>query len=305
MRQDAKGILLQVWHFILHLRLHYQFFILSGAFLMGALLADNFSAGAFGIQFVNVHLLLFGGATAYNSFWDKDEGPIGGLQHPPEMKPWMWWASLLLQVLGLLLAFPEGYFYAGLYSVSIFFFWLYSSPWTRWKARPIKSLFAIGISTGFNAVLMGFIAAGGQPSLVTYVTAIGVMLILLSLYPVSQVYQQEEDQKRGDYTFARAYGKKGVRQFFSSSFFMGALVTSVALALKYSGLAILFGLAAVSIGLVIQYSIQKLFTEKVGSYKKVMRIKYTTSLAFVTVLAVALILKHTSAFPIFSEWLFR
>lgn len=305
MKQSTKGTTQQVWHFMLHLRLHYQFFILSGAFLMGVVLADSFRGISFIIQFLNVHLLLFGGATAYNSFWDKDEGPIGGLQHPPEMKPWMWWASWLLQFSGLLLALVEGYFYAGIYILSMLFFWLYSSPLTRWKGRPIKSLIAIGVSTGLNAVLMGYIAAGGQPpSLIVWAAAMGVMLILLSLYPLSQVYQQEEDGERGDDTFALAYGSKAVQQFFSASFFIGSLVTTAALVSKYYGLGILFGLSAVGIGLIIQRKIQKLFKKDMGSYQGVMRIKYSTSIAFVLMLTAALVVKHTSVFPVFSEWLF-
>ncbi len=82
---------------------------------------------SFLFQFINVHLLLFGGATAYNSFWDKDEGPIGGLQNPPKMQPWMWSASLILQGVGLLIAIPQGLLYSGIYLGSILFFWLYST----------------------------------------------------------------------------------------------------------------------------------------------------------------------------------
>ena len=40
------------------------------------------------IGFLSVHILLFGGVTVYNSYWDKDTGPIGGLRAPPPLAPW-------------------------------------------------------------------------------------------------------------------------------------------------------------------------------------------------------------------------
>src|SRR5699024_1096729 len=131
-KQEKAGWAGQLGHFVIHLRLHYQLFILSGAFLLGALLSDQFHGWWFTIQFLNVHVLLFGGATAYDSFLDRDEGPVGGLKNPAEMAHWMWFASLFIQVAGLMLAIPMGAFFAGFYMLSILLFWLYSSPWTRW-----------------------------------------------------------------------------------------------------------------------------------------------------------------------------
>ncbi|MDZ7682184.1 MAG: hypothetical protein U5J63_10870 [Fodinibius sp.] len=76
---EEAGMWRQLWHFVLHLRWHYQLFILSGGFLLGGFLSVDMNISSFFIKFLNVHLLLFGGATAYNSYWDKDTGPIGGL----------------------------------------------------------------------------------------------------------------------------------------------------------------------------------------------------------------------------------
>ncbi len=283
----------QIWHFVLHLRLHYQLFILSGPFLLGALLSENFNTGWFLVQFFNIHVLLFGGATAYNSFWDRDKGPIGGLSNPPEMAQWMWFASLLTQMIGLLIALPVGTFFVGVYVLSILLFWLYSSPWTRWKGHPHKSLFAIGISTGFNSVLMGYYATGFGPLYASvWIAGVGATLILLSLYPVSQLYQQEEDHDRGDRTFAISYGKHIVMRFFESTFSLGLLLTSLAIALRHPRLGLIFGVAGIVIGLLIHQKLKKVLAKEVDQYKSVMQIKYRTSLAFVSFLILALLAKH-------------
>ncbi|WP_185958485.1 UbiA family prenyltransferase [Fodinibius sediminis] len=304
-KRGKAGWILQIWHFVVHLRLHYQLFILSGAFLLGALLSENFHAGWFAVQFLNVHILLFGGATAYNSFWDRDEGPVGGLVNPPSMTQWMWFASLLIQMIGLLLALPMGTFFVGIYSLSMLFFWLYSSPWTRWKGSPLKSLVAIGISTGCNAVLMGYYATGFGPLYSSvWIASAGVTLMLLSLYPVSQLYQQDEDYKRGDRTFAISYGRYAVIHFFEFAFPVGLLMVAVAIGLHHVMLGIAFGITGVLVGLLVNRKLKGMMEERSDDYQSVMQIKYRTSLAFVSFLTIALLAKHLDFFNSlpFVEW---
>src|SRR5690625_4548517 len=151
---------MNVRRFLIHLRLHYQIGILSGGYLLGGVLAGSPRWEEFWLQFLNVHILLFGGATAFNSWWDKDKGPIGGLRHPPTMDPWMRDLSLWMQVTGLAGAAASGPRLAAIYAVSLFLFWAYSAPLVRWKGRPLLSLWVIGISTGFNSLLLGGLAAG-------------------------------------------------------------------------------------------------------------------------------------------------
>ncbi|WP_372637452.1 UbiA family prenyltransferase [Fodinibius sp.] len=293
---------------MLHLRLHYQLFILSGAYLLGALLSDHFNLQWFVIQFFNVHLLLFGGATAYNSYWDRDEGPVGGLPNPPPMARWMWFASLLMQVAGLLLAIPMGGFFVGIYLLSMVLFWLYSSPWSRWKGRPLMSLVAIGISTGFNAVLLGYYATGFgplHPSI--WIAAAGVTLILLSLYPVSQIYQQDEDLRRGDRTFAVSYGRYTVMRFFEVSFAVGLLLVTLAIGLQHLMLGLLFGTTGGVTGILVGKKLKVMMAKNEGDYRSVMQVKYRTSMAFVSFLVIALFAKHndfTNSFA-FVEWFLK
>lgn len=282
----------QFWHFIVHLRLHYHLFILSGGFLLGGFLSTELDAYGFIIQFVNIHFFLFGGATAYNSYWDRDEGPVGGLKNPPEIVPWMWGASLLLQGVGLMLAMGENLLFVILYLASILLFWLYSTPLARWKGHPIKSLLAIGISTGFNSVLLGYLAAGNRTvSTEVIIAAVGVMFILLSLYPASQVYQQEEDSLRGDQTFAIRYGISGVSRFFKIAFFTGLFLVAVGIAFHHMVLGAFFGGIGAVTGLLVYREVKQLVGRKEG-YSHIMKIKYRTSMAFVVFLLAVLIIKH-------------
>ncbi len=278
-------------NFFIHLRLHYQFFILSGGYLLGALFVGEVDWSRFWLQFLNVHVLLFGGATAYNSWWDKDEGPIGGLKSPPKMNSWMWPVSLLMQYAGLAWALSVSWNYAIIYALSMLFFWLYSTPLARWKGKPLLSLVAIGISTGTNSFLLGFLAAGGYP--ITFfedLIAVGVGLIILSLYPVSQVYQTEEDRKRGDQTFALKYGLRGVKWLFTIFFLIGSGIISVGLYQSKLIVGILFGGVCLIAFFAVSYFVWGLKGEQ-KEYKIVMKVKFLASFSFVVFILVSLLVR--------------
>lgn len=284
----------QIKHFLIHLRLHYQFLLLSGGFLLGGFLAGTMNTGQYWLQFLNVHVLLFGGATAFNSFWDKDTGPIGGLKNPPKMTGWMRYASVLMMAAGQVWAISVGPVYAGVYAVSFLLFWLYSTPLARWKASPHLSLLAIAVSTGFNSVLMGSIAAGGAISAPVLLAATGASFVLLSLYPVSQIYQVAEDQKRGDRTFALRYGVAGVKHFFTGAFSSGLLILSAGIYLSSPVAALLLFVGCGCTFVILTRIIYKLKGD-IFEYNLVMKTKFIASCSFVLFFAGANVLRY--------EWL--
>lgn len=268
----------QLLDFLIHLRPHYQLFILSGGYLAGVLLQPEPDFGRAIAHFFSVHLLLFGGATAYNSFHDKDEGPIGGLANPPKMAAWMHPASLIVQIPGLALGVWQlGLPFAIVYLSSMLFFWLYSTPHARWKGHPWLSCVAIAISTGTNSVLLGHLAAGGDwtdPR--ALVGALGVASVLLSMYPVSQLFQIEDDAKRGDRSFASVYGLRGVRRFFAACYSAGVAVLTVAFWLRDPRLAVVFLVVSVIAFLRVRAELSKIHGQR-EEYGRVMRLKYVTS----------------------------
>ena len=282
----------EIAHFVIHLRLHYQFFILSGGYLLGGFLSDEMDTAQFWIQFLNIHVLLFGGATVYNSWWDKDEGPIGGLKHPPKMEKWMHSVSLLLMFAGWIWSVFVGLEYAVVYGFSLLFFWLYSTPHARWKGRPILSLIAIAISTGFNSVLLGFWAAGGVFSTIVLLCAAGASIILLSLYPISQIFQIDEDRLRGDNTFTARYGLDRAKRFFMISYLLGLSLLSLGLWLAEGLIGIILFILGSFSFLIIKSLIEPMQGCK-EEYRNVMKTKFFASLSFVLFLLAAGIIKHS------------
>ncbi len=263
--------------FLSHLRLHYQFLILSGAFLSGAVFAGAPDRAAFATQFLSVHILLFGGVTVYNSFWDKDTGPIGGLRAPPPLAPWTLPASWASQILGLAVAAWISPLSVAVYAVSMLCFWLYSSPRRRWKGRPLLSLAAIGAGTGVCGFLLGFFH-GGRATVTPAACAgsVGVAFLIVSLFPMSQVYQVDEDLARRDMTFTARYGLRGVKTIYACLFPCGTALLAAAMASLDARLGTAFLILGAASGAGVWYVIRDLRMDA-SEYARVMAVKYVAS----------------------------
>ncbi len=153
-------------------------------------------------------VFLNGGTLAINSVFDKDEGDIGYLNAPPPLPRYLLPFSAALLAGGQLLAFtlPAGFrvAYAVCFAMSI----LYSVPPFRFKAVAgvdwVINMWGFGTLTPYAAW-----AATGRP------LDLGHGLVLLAfcplfagLYPLTQLYQFEEDRRRGDRTFALIVGMR-------------------------------------------------------------------------------------------------
>lgn len=276
----------QIVHFIAHLRWPYQILLLSGTYGISILFVQEPDFSLFTEYFLLWHLGLYGGATAFNSYWDKDEGPIGGLKNPPPMRPWMRWASFFLMMV------PAPFLMYDIvsdtlplasmvvYLLSFFLFWAYSSPIIRWKGHPYLSVLVIFLSTGTNGFFMGYFSSSGMSiSLLSLIAACGVASILVSLYPISQLFQLEEDQRRGDQTLALQIGVKGVRTYYFVTYSFGTIMLSGSLSLINSGLAVFFFIASI-MGFSLTYSVLHKLRGTEKEYKQVMSIKYLSSFSF-------------------------
>jgi len=91
----------------IHLRLHFQL-LLAPIFLWGFTLSETAIDLRFWLGFVAFHLCLYGGTTAFNSYYDRDEGPVGGLENPPPAHEALLPFSLILQGIGASIDFCDG-----------------------------------------------------------------------------------------------------------------------------------------------------------------------------------------------------
>jgi 1,4-dihydroxy-2-naphthoate octaprenyltransferase len=193
--------------FLPHLRLPFQL-TLAPIFLWGALLCGGRWGWETFAAFLSLHLFLYPAATAFNSVYDKDEGPVGGLEAPPPVPPGLLGFSLALGAAGVLLAVPAGAAFLLLYTMAAGWTAAYSYPATRWKAGPVSSALAIALGQGAVGFAAGWAAAAplvpADP--VFLAGAASAALTAVGLYPATQVFQVEEDRARGDATLAVTLG---------------------------------------------------------------------------------------------------
>ena len=203
-----------LYSYVLHMR-PAEWPIMAGHTVLGYVLAVGVRGAVSGEQLGRAVLALIiwvlflnGGTLAINSVFDKDEGDIGYLNAPPPLPRYLLHFSVALLVVGQLLAFalPIGFRVA--YGICFVLSILYSVPPFRFKAVAgvdwVINMWGFGTLTPYAAW-----AATGRP------LDAGHGLVLLAfcplfagLYPLTQLYQFDEDRRRGDRTLALILGMR-------------------------------------------------------------------------------------------------
>jgi 1,4-dihydroxy-2-naphthoate octaprenyltransferase len=207
-----------------HLRVPFQI-SLAPIFLWGYFLAapDSRSSSfilhpsSFLLGFLSFHFCLYTGITAFNSAYDRDEGPVGGMLKPPPVPPGLLGFSLAVQAAGAALAACVNRTFLAIYLLIAAMGAAYSHPRTRWKAHPLGSAITVFLGQGALGFLAGWAAArGGLAGLLSERGVLGMLAAAwttLGLYPLTQVYQIEEDAARGDRTLAVVLGPTRALRF--------------------------------------------------------------------------------------------
>src|SRR5881398_2188523 len=200
--------------YILHLR-PAEWPIMAGHTALGYLLAVGLKGAGSGEQLPAALaalaiwvICLNGGTLAINSVFDKDEGDIGYLIAPPPIPKHLLLFSTTQLVGGQLLAFtlPPAFriVYALCFAMSV----LYSVPPFRFKAVAgvdwLINMWGFGSFTPFAT----WAATGRSLDLGHALLLLGFCPLFAGLYPLTQLYQLDEDRRRGDRTLALILGMR-------------------------------------------------------------------------------------------------
>ncbi len=219
----------QVRNVILHLRLPIEL-TLAPLYLWGVFGAGGRLTTATVTGFLALHLFLYGGTTLFNSYYDRDDGPIMGMEHPVSLPRWALPFSLAWQAVGGLIAatvsLPFVLFYLAYAVAGV----LYSHPRPRLKRRPFTSALLVLVFQGLGGFVAGWLASTRASVPVDDARFLAMGLVAacttLGLYPLTQVFQVDEDAARGDRTLAMVLGPSG-----SFIFAVGAFAVAAPLAL--------------------------------------------------------------------------
>jgi 1,4-dihydroxy-2-naphthoate octaprenyltransferase len=205
------------------LRIPFSYFLLP-IFLFSLSISPNFDANSFLWTFIILHLFLYPASNAYNSYFDKDKGSIGILKNPPPVERGLYYLALFFDLIAIILGLAfVNYEFAAMLVVYGLVSKAYSHPSIRLKKYAITAWLITGIFQGFFTFLMCYIGLNDfsiANALKGEVIAGGILatVMLWANYPVTQVYQHEEDAARGDRTLSILLGVRGTFLFVGAVF---------------------------------------------------------------------------------------
>lgn len=200
--------------YLLHLR-PAEWPIMAAHTVLGYLLAVGLAGAARGIGLGSALggivlwvVCLNGGTLALNSAFDRDEGDVAYLKRPPPPPAHLAAFSLGLIGAGQLLALALPTRFAAVYAACVVLSILYSVPPFRLKAVAgadwLINMWGFGTLTPYA----GWATTGLPLDAARGTVLLAFCPLFAALYPLTQLYQIEEDTRRGDRTFALVLGPR-------------------------------------------------------------------------------------------------
>ena len=174
------------------------------------------------VSFLIIHLLVYPSSNGYNSYIDKDEMSVGGIEHPPQPTQQLFNLTVLMDLGAVFLAaIFINYFFGACILVYILASRAYSSPQIRLKKYAILGFLTVFI---FQGAFTYFLCTVGVSGSSYHFNEAGIYILAASsfqiagAYPLTQIYQHQQDLKDGVETLSYKLGYKGTFVFSSIMF---------------------------------------------------------------------------------------
>lgn len=191
------------------LRFHFSFFLMPVYFFaLSQVKIINWRDAL--LAFLILHLMVYPASNGYNSYMDRDTSPIGGLKNPMEPTSQLFFVTVVLDSLAIVLSF----LISPVFAIGIFFYILasrlYSFRGVRLKKYPVIGYLTVIIFQGAVTFLLVYHASDSAHTLHIPVLAMIASSVLIGgFYPLTQIYQHDEDYKDGVITISYLLGYKG------------------------------------------------------------------------------------------------
>ena len=225
-----------------HLRFPFSFFLMP-VFLFALSQANTINWQTTTIAFVILHLFIFPSSNGYNSYQDRDETSIGGLKYPPKVSINLFYATLFLDIIGVLC----GLFVSAYFTLFVLMFVLVSRAYSYRNIR-LKKYAIIGFLTVF--IFQGaFVYLMASSAITTFsienffsfnnIICMSVASFFIgSIYPLTQIYQHEADKKDGVISISYKLGYIGTFVFSAVLFSIATVFLFYYFNLKHQQLAL-------------------------------------------------------------------
>lgn len=172
------------------------------------------------IIFIILHFLVYPASNGYNSYMDRDTESVGGIKNPMLPTRQLFYATLLLDALAIVLScFISLFFVMGILAY-ILASRAYSYRGIRLKQYPVIGYLTVIF---FQGAVTFFLVMHGSSTSKTLAVPLPAMiaasLLIGGFYPLTQIYQHQQDKTDGVTTLSLMLGYKGTFIFTAIIYF--------------------------------------------------------------------------------------
>ena len=174
------------------------------------------------IPFLIIHLLVYPASNGYNSYVDRDEGSIGGLEKPPMPTIKLFYVTLIMDFMAIICSFL---FVNTAFALCLIAYILasraYSARQIRFKKYAILGFLIVVFFQGaftFYLTHLGVTKTLLDVNSTTIWVLMACSLQIAGVYPLTQIYQHEQDLADGVTTISYKLGYKGTFIFSAIMF---------------------------------------------------------------------------------------
>ncbi len=209
------------------LRFHFSFFLLP-VYLFALSQVPEVSWQDALIIFFVLHVLVYPSSNGYNSYMDRDETPIGGLKSPLKPSRQLFYTTIAMDVIAVTIGcFISFYFAAGVL-LYILASRAYSYRGIRLKKYPVIGYLTVVIFQGASIFFISYHGSSVNKTLdVPLLPMLAAACLIGGYYPLTQIYQHDDDRKDGVLTISMLLGKRGSFIFCGGIFAAATLLIFV------------------------------------------------------------------------------
>jgi 1,4-dihydroxy-2-naphthoate octaprenyltransferase len=191
------------------LRVHFSVFLMPVYWFALSQLAAIDTMDAL-LVFGILHLLVYPASNGYNSYMDRDTGSIGGVSKPMQPTRQLFYVTVWMDAAAVLLScLLSGWFALGII-LYILASRAYSYRRIRLKKYPLAGYLTVVVFQG--AVCFFLVYHGSSPAKTLSVPPVAMIassLLIGGFYPLTQIYQHQQDRDDGVTTISMLLGYKG------------------------------------------------------------------------------------------------
>jgi len=174
--------------------------------------------------FIILHFIIYPASNGYNSYMDRDTESIGGLEKPPPPSRQLFWVTVVLDSIGILLSLIIGPIFTLVMLFYIGASKAYSYRGIRLKKLPYLGYLVVIVFQGAVTFwLVYFGSSRDHDLLVPWQGMVICSLLVGGFYPLTQIYQHRQDLADGVSTISYKLGYKGTFIFCAAVYILAWL----------------------------------------------------------------------------------